>query len=60
MKRQEIINKLSESIADDSKGLDVFIRELLEIGYRGFAEYSNDELIKVFANCFDQEVKIEN
>lgn len=63
MKRQDIITALSdetfESIADDYKGLESFIRELVEFGYRGFSEYSDEELIEEYAERFDEDVTIE-
>lgn len=64
MTRQEIIAELSQdlfdSIAEDPHGLDAFILEIIEFGYKGFAQRSNEELIKAFADRFGDEVEIEN
>lgn len=64
MKREQAIDELVEanweSLADDTHGLDQFIRDVLRNGLDGYAEHDNADLAKLYEEEFGEEITIED
>ena len=61
--RQEVINELVNNninviIHQESVGETEYITNLLEYGFKGFRDYTNEELEKEYHEVYDKFVKI--
>lgn len=62
MRREDVINELVEaeweSLADDSKALSQFLRDVLRYGVSGFEEHHNATLEHLYQARFDVAITI--
>lgn len=62
--RQEVINELVNNninvvIHQESVGETEYITNLLEYGFKGFRDYTDEELVNEYFETFDEVVKIK-
>jgi hypothetical protein len=64
MKRQEIIDKLVDNdintiIQEHERGDDSYVASIFEYGMKGYANFTDEELVSEYLEIFGEKVEIE-